>query len=272
MRLVELDECVAGQGVQRLRRRRHPCRRVIAEQRAVEALLREEARLRPLVDKARPRPRLVTIDLSLRKRRVHHHVRHQRKEGIQVGGQAAARNLPESRRDPGPDVDRSGQPIELLRDLLGRLGRAALAHQGGGERGQPRRRPRIIVAARAVDEQREEDLRRAMILDNDEVNAVREVRLLRLGQLDLQDFLVDRRLALQDRARLLGRVALLAHRRSLGGEHAAERNGEDGGTQALHCAPPLAGAAAGMVITTERFSLVKYFLATRCTSAAVTFL
>ena len=32
-----------------------------------------------------------------------------------------------------------------------------------------------------------------------------------------------------------------------------------------------AAAAFGIVMTTERFSLVRYFFATRCTSAAVTF-
>ena len=41
---------------------------------------------------------------------------------------------------------------------------------------------------------------------------------------------------------------------------------------ALHYWPPLRrGAAFGIVMTTERFSFVRYFFATRCTSAAVTF-
>ena len=138
----------------------------------------------------------------------------------------------------------------------------------------PGDRRRIVVAAGAVDEQREEDLRRAMILDHDEVDAVREIRLLRLRQLDLQHLLVDRRLALQDRARLLGRVALRRRRRQPGRRARAPSAQTatmaiDGASLRTSLRP---AAAFGIVITTERFSLVRYFFATRCTSAAVTFL
>ena len=272
MGLVELDQRVAGQRVERRGRRRHARRRMIAEERLVQALLRQKPGLRPLVDEARRESRLVAIDLDLRERRVHQHVRHQREHGVEVVGQA---------RCPSTCPNRAEMPAPTLTDAASRSSCSEICSDvfvvvpsrisAAVNVGQTRRRRRIVVAARAVDEHREEDLRRAVILDDDEVDAVREVRFLRLGQRHPQDVLVDRRLALEDRARLLRRIALLSHRRLLGGQRRRrarrQATAKSDDASLRHLLSP--AAAFGIVITTERFSLVRYFFATRCTSAAV---
>src|SRR4029079_4260112 len=155
--------------------------------------------------------------------------------------------------------------------------RCSLAHERRRELRQARDGRRIVVAAGALDDHLEEDLRRAMVFDDDQVHTIGEIGLLRLRQRDLEDLLVDRGLVLQDGPGRLRRVARGLHRRLLAGddgrEGASDRERE---CMALHCWPPfpdpVPAADFGMVTTTERFSLVRYFLATRCTSAAVIFL
>ena len=201
VRLVELHQRVARQRIERLRRRRDARGGVVAVYRLVEALLREELRLRALVHQPGAGPSLVAVNLLLRERRVEQHVRHEGKNGIQVVGEAAAGDGGGGRRQAGADADARREAIELLGKLLGGLRRGALAHEAGGESRQARQARRIVVAARAVDDHLKADERRPVILKHDQVHAVRQVGLVRLRQRDLQGLLGNRRLVLQDRAR-----------------------------------------------------------------------
>src|SRR6478735_1401316 len=104
MRLVELHQRVAGQCIERLRRRRDARGGVVAVYRLVEALLRQELWLRALVHQPGADPSLVAVNLLLRERRVEEYVCHEGKNGIQVVGEAAAGDGGGGRRQAGADA------------------------------------------------------------------------------------------------------------------------------------------------------------------------
>ncbi len=112
-----------------------------------------------------------------------------------------------------------------------------------------------------------------MILEDDQVHGVGEIRFLGLRQLDPENLLGDRRLVLENRPFRLRRI------RRLDVDGRLLRCGADpeGGDEreyecvARHYWFPFGAAAFGTVTITDRFSFVRYLPATRCTSAAVTF-
>src|ERR1017187_3592228 len=110
-----------------------------------------------------------------------------------------------------------------------------------------------------------------MILEHDQVNAVGEVALGRLGKLHVENLLVDRRPSLHDDGLARWRRRLAALRM---GRRCGEREHEPDRCEVLrarrHQLPPRPAAALGVVTITERFSATRYFFATRCTSAGVT--
>src|SRR5256885_4471797 len=114
-----------------------------------------------------------------------------------------------------------------------------------------------------------------MILEDHHVHAVRELRLRRFRQLDLEHLVRDRHLAFLHDA--FGRRRLGLRRRRLrgGGCEAQSAGGQRARKPTLNrdqCRPPLPGAEAlGDVITTTRFSGVRYCFATRMTSFAFSF-
>ena len=112
-----------------------------------------------------------------------------------------------------------------------------------------------------------------VILENHEVQAVGEVRLLRLRQLDLQDLRSRPAPSLSSRAASVGGgwppgAGCCATSGTIVTAHASAT------TCPVACVitwPPFAGSGLRAVVTTVRPVFTRYCLATRCTSAAVTF-
>ena len=159
----------------------------------------------------------------------------------------------------------------------------AFAHQRGRERRQADLIVRIVVAARAGNEDLKRDLRQPMVFEHHQMKTVRQVGLHGLGQLDLQNVIRDRDLALLDDALCRRRVVRRrpaprpASARPDSADASPSADAEDDakidqiGVHVHHGLSSVAAAGFGRVMTTLRFSGVRYCLATRCTSAAVTF-
>ncbi len=104
-----------------------------------------------------------------------------------------------------------GHHFELLRDLFGCARRGAFAHQRRHERRETGLVGRIVIAARAGNEDLERELRQPVIFEHHQVQPVRQVGFNRFRQLDLQDLVRDRHFALLDDA-LRGRRLHLRRR------------------------------------------------------------
>src|SRR6516225_5466659 len=107
------------------------------------------------------------------------------------------------------------------------------------------------------------------------MDAVRQIGFFRLRQRDFQNLLRDRRFVLENRASCLRGLSLLFLDAARGsrdavsepeGSRDCQRSANRSG-DALHWTPPAPALALGMVTMTERFSFVRYFCATRSTSA-----
>ncbi|MNL08147.1 hypothetical protein D3C87_1288530 [compost metagenome] len=171
---------------------------------------------------------------------------------------------------------RAAHEVDRMGDLGGRARRGALGHEIRGEVGDARLTGRLIEAAGAEDHLHLNQ-RQVMPLDQQDLEAVGEAEFLGLGK-RLEDMRLGRG-GLRLGGLRLGRLRRGGQGLGHGGGLQEHGGGQQhaGKTEALRflgrdhfCSSLAEPADSGIRVTTERFSLVKYVLATRLTSSALT--
>ena len=185
--------------------------------------------------------------------RIAQHIGEQIEPRVDVLRQAVERSLPLYIADPG--VDRGRQERDLLVEHIGRFGLgAARAHLRPGHLREAGLAGRLEIIARP-NQHRDVDQRELMILHQKRRRPVRELVLI-IGRARRRKFpLPETQLPrmLHDRVR-----------RECPERHRAKNE------KTSHLPPPAAAARFEFSTSTFRPSAVKYFLAIRCISSAVT--